>query len=412
VRRLYYGWYLVAGLGLATIVSYGITQYLFGVLLLPIERDLGASRASVSAAFSGGVLVWGLLGVPVGRLIDQVGARWPMAFGSVLGAACLFALSRISELWQLYAVWSLGLGLAMALTLYPVTFTVVANFFHSRRGRALAVLTLIGGLSSPIYIPAAGWLVAQLGWREAVQVLAVSALLVALPVHALLVRRRPEDLGLHADGESGAAPDVTAPIEGVRLRAALGTRTFWLLTAAAGLSSAAFGVVLAHAVAFLINSGYPPTAAAAVVGLTGVLSLPGRLVFNLASDRAGPQGLLAACTAGLGLGVLFLILAGPAIWVAAFVVVYGLAFGAVSPLRAGVLAEHFGRVAYGSITAFQNLPSAFMSATGPLAAGLLFDRLGDYRLAFALTAAAFALAGLLIFLTPRPRRSLQPSVQD
>jgi MFS family permease len=412
VRRLYYGWYLVAGLGLATIVSYGITQYLFGVLLLPIERDLGASRASVSAAFSGGVLVWGLLGVPVGRLIDQVGARWPMAFGSVLGAACLFALSRISELWQLYAVWSLGLGLAMALTLYPVTFTVVANFFHSRRGRALAVLTLIGGLSSPIYIPAAGWLVAQLGWREAVQVLAVSALLVALPVHALLVRRRPEDLGLHAGGESGAAPDVTAPIEGVRLRAALGTRTFWLLTAAAGLSSAAFGVVLAHAVAFLINSGYPPTAAATVVGLTGVLSLPGRLVFNLASDRAGPQGLLAACTAGLGLGVLFLILAGPAIWVAAFVVVYGLAFGAVSPLRAGVLAEHFGRVAYGSITAFQNLPSAFMSATGPLAAGLLFDSLGDYRLAFALTAAAFALAGLLIFLTPRPRRSLQPSVQD
>jgi MFS family permease len=143
-----------------------------------------------------------------------------------------------------------------------------------------------------------------------------------------------------------------------------------------------------------------------------VLSLPGRLVFNLASDRAGPQGLLAACTLGLGLGVLFLILAGPAIWVAAFVAVYGLAFGAVSPLRAAVLAEHFGRVAYGSITAFQNLPSAFMSAAGPVAAGLLFDSLGDYRLAFGLTAASFALAGLLIFLTPRPRPSLQPAVQD
>ncbi len=412
MRRLYYGWYLVAGLGLATIVSYGISQYLFGVLLLPIERDLGASRASVSAAFSGGLLVWGLLGVPVGRLIDQVGARWPMAVGSVLGAACLIALSHVTELWQLYIVWSLGLGLAMALTLYPVTFTVVANFFRHRRGRALAVLTLVGGLSSPIYIPAAGWLVAQLGWREAVQVLAVSALVIALPIHALLVRRRPEDLGLHADGEVGAPAGAAAPIDGVRLRAALGSRTFWLLTAAAGLSSAAYGVVLAHAVAFLIVSGYAPTAAATLIGVTGVLSLPGRLVFNLASDRAGPQGLLAACTVGLGLGVLFLILAGPAIWVAAFVAVYGLAFGAVSPLRAGVLADHFGRVAYGSITAFQNLPSAFMSAAGPVAAGLLFDSLGDYRLAFGLTAAAFAVAGLLIFLTPRPRRSLQPAVQD
>jgi hypothetical protein len=49
----FYGWYLVAALGLTTIVSYGISQYLFGVLVVPIEQDLGWSRGEVSAAFSG-----------------------------------------------------------------------------------------------------------------------------------------------------------------------------------------------------------------------------------------------------------------------------------------------------------------------------------------------------------------------
>lgn len=376
---------LPVGLGLATIVSYGVTQYLFAVLVVPVQHDLGVSRAAVSGAFSGGVAIWGLLGVPVGRLVDRYGARWLMTAGSLWGAGCLFGLARMNSLWQFYLLWSGGLGLAMALTLYPVTFTVIANFFERGRGTALAVLTTIGGLSSPIYIPAAGWLVAHLGWRSALEVLAVSVLLVALPVHSLLVRRPP-----HQEQVAGTA-----------LGAALRGRVFWLLTLAAGLSLMAGTVVFAHTVAFLIGRGYPPVTAAGLVGLVGLASLPGRFVFNVISDRFGPQGLLALCTALQGVGLVALLMAGPAAWVFVFVAIYGLAFGAISPLRAAVNAEHFGRLAYGAITGAQNLPTQLLSAVGPLLAGYLYDLLGDYRLAFSLTAAAFLAAALLILLTPR-----------
>jgi len=388
-------WILVAGLGVTTIVSYGVTQYLFGVLVVPIQHDLGWSRAQISGAFSLGLIVWGVLGVPVGRLVDHSGARWPMTAGSLLAAFSLLGLARIHELWQLYLLWSGGLGTAMALTLYPVTFTVVANWFQQRRGAALALLTVIGGLSSPLYVPLAGWLVAHLGWRDALEVLAATVLLIALPLHALLVRQAPVGAG---------------PATGSALGEALRRPPFWLLTASNALSALAYAVLLVHTVPFLIGRGYNPVLAAGVFGLIGVASLPGRFLFNLLSDRVGPQGLLALCTALQGAAVAILLTGNPVL----FVLVYGATFGAISPLRASTMADHFGRMAYGSITAVQNLPSGILSGLGPFLAGYLYDRLGGYNLAFELTAGAFLASSVLIYLTPRSdQQERQPeSLQD
>ena len=404
--RVFYGWYLVAALGLTTIVSYGISQYLFGVLVVPIEQDLGWSRAAISGAFSGGLIVAALLGLPIGALVDRHGGRWPMTAGSLLGGITLLLLSRVTELWQFYVLWAGCLGLAMALTFYTVSFVVVANWFQRRRGRALALLTVLGGLSSPIYIPLAGLLVAQLGWRSAVVVLGATALVIAAPVHALVVRRRPGDLGLTPDGEGdGLEGDGSVP--GHRLRHALTRPPFWTLMLAAALSTAAYSVVLAHVVAYLIGIGYEPVLAAGILGLTGLVSLPGRFVFNFISDRFGPQPLLALCLVLQAVSILLLLAATSGLSVAAFVLVYGSAFGAISPLRASVLADHFGRLAYGSITAVQGLPSGLLAAVAPFLAGLLFDRFGDYLLAWMLTAAAFALGAVAVWVTPRAEAPAQ-----
>ncbi|HVD00043.1 MAG TPA: MFS transporter [Candidatus Dormibacteraeota bacterium] len=401
--KTFYGWYLVAGLGVTTIVSYGISQYLFGVLVVPIQHDLGASRATISGAYSLGLVVAGVLGLGVGRLVDRYGARLLMSAGSVLGAATLVGLSRMTAVWQLYVLWAGCLALAMALTLYPVTFVVVANWFGRKRGTAMALLTVVGGLSSPIYIPVAGLLVARVDWRQALLILAASALLIALPIHAILVRRRPEDLGLLPDGDSmpeGHDPDA---VPGHRLAEALRKPAFWTLLAASALSTAAYGVLLVHLVAYLISRGYDPVLAAGVFGLTGLASLSGRFIFNVVSDRFGPQPLLGLCLGIQGLSVFLLLAAGPFGFLVAFVAVYGSAFGAISPLRASVLAGHFGRLAYGSITAAQGLPIGIAAGLGPLIAGFLYDVFGDYRLVLGLTAGAFLASAMAVFATPRAR---------
>src|SRR5690348_5174824 len=421
-HRLYYGWVLIATLGLTTIISYGATYYLFSVLVVPVSRELGASRTGLSGAYALGTILAGVIGVPVGRLVDRRGARLLMATGSALIGAMLLALARVQTVWQFYAIWVPGFAVGTALTFYPVSFTVVANWFERRRGAALATLTLLGGLASPVFIPLAGVLIQGFGWRDALLLLALAQFGVALPLHALIVRRHPEDLGLRPDGEaaprgpaarrSGDAPAPAVPESagtplpaprGETLRAALRGRAFWLLTVAYALATLAAAIPLVHGVAYLIGRGYDAVLAAGVLGAVGLASLPGRVLLNLLGDRMGPQPLLGLCLGAEAAGILLLLHGVSLGWLAAYVVVYGAAFGALSPLRAAVMAEHFGRRAYGAITAAQGVPVALCAGLGPVAAGWLYDRLGSYAPAFWLSIGAFLLAGLGVALAPRPR---------
>jgi len=177
---------------------------------------------------------------------------------------------------------------------------------------------------------------------------------------------------------------------------------FWTLTASSALGLLASSVLLAHPVAYLIGRGFGPVFAASAVGLLGLASLPGRYFINRFSERVSSQSLLAACCACQAVAAALLASAAGSAMVWAYVLLYGAAFGAISPLRASTMADQFGRRAYGAITAVQNLPVTFAAAAGPLAAGLLYDRLGSYSLALWLTVAAFAAAGLTTWLTPRP----------
>ncbi len=393
----YRGWTLVWALGATTVVSYGTTQYLFPVLLVPMQRELGWSRTLISGAFSLALLASGLLGLPIGRLVDRRGARVPMTLGSLLGGIGLIAAAQVRQPWQLYATWSGLLALSMALTLYPVTFTVITNWFVRRRGSALALLTLLGGLASPIFIPLAGVLVEQAGWRATLVVFGLVQLAVALPIHALVVRRRPEDLGLRPDGEGPATGDVATGGSG--LREALAMPPFWTLTAAFALGWLAHSAILTHQVAYLIGRGFDPVLAASAAGLLGVSSLPGRYLLNRISERLSPQALLAACYVAQAAGVALLGWAVSPLLVWAYVAVYGAAFGAVSPLRASTMADQFGRRSYGTITAAAGLPLAVAGGVGPIAAGAIYDRAGGYGLVLMLISAAFLLSALVVALT-------------
>lgn len=423
-QGIYYGWVLAAVLGLTTIISYGTTEYLFGVLVVPMSHELGWNRATLSGAYSLMLIFAGLLGVPIGRFVDRRGARIVMAAGSALAGVCLLGLASVHALWQFYALWAGGLGVATALTFYPVTFTVVANWFERRRGSALALLTLLGGLASPIFIPLAGMLEPRLGWRGTLIVMAVVQLSLALPLHLLTVRRHPEDMGLRPDGPTispqthqphqphqphAGAVSVAAPtveITGMALRDALARPAFWTLTIAYALASLAVNILFVHAIPYLIGQGYGGELAASVAGAVGLTSLPGRYGLNALSDRAGvgPQRLLVICLVMQGMGVFLLLRAGSAGlgWLVAYVIVYGGAFGAASPLRASVMADQFGRRAYGAITAVQGVPVALAAGLGPLAAGWLYDVLGGYGLALGICAVAFLLGAVGVGLTPRP----------
>src|SRR5439155_17975975 len=113
------------------------------------------------------------------------------------------------------------------------------------------LLTLVGGLASPIFIPVAGLLAGSLGWRPTVLLMGLCQLLVCLPIHALVLRRHPEDLGQLPDGRRAPATEVHSPSHGAAAGEALRRPAFWTLTASSLLGLLAVSALFAHLVPYL-----------------------------------------------------------------------------------------------------------------------------------------------------------------
>lgn len=376
--RLFYGWILVAALGVTEMVSYGILSYAFPVFIVPMGNELGWSKTAVTGAFSLAMLVAGAAAIPIGGWVDRYGARGVMTAGSVLGVAVLLGWSRTTSLAGFYAL-SAGMGLAMAAVLYEPAFAVIANWFVRLRGEALTVLTFMGGFASVIFVPLTTWLVVAYGWRTALVWLAAIFALLTIPPHALLLRRRPEDLGLTPDGAPEALAGSPAAFERrVPAREAVRSPSFRWLCVAFALSALATTAVSVHLIPLLLERGFPATFAGAAMGMMGVMALPGRLFFVPLGSR-WPRGPVTAsiflCQA-LGIGILLTTSDRWGVWT--FVALFGAGFGAITPARAALLAELYGRAGYAGISGVLATLLAAARAAAPLGASLLYAAGGAY----------------------------------
>ncbi|HEX2190593.1 MAG TPA: MFS transporter [Longimicrobiaceae bacterium] len=407
--RLYYGWVLVGALALTETVSYGVLTYAFPVVLTPMQAELGWPQATLTGAFSLAALAAGVCAVPVGRWVDRYGPRAVMTLGSAGAALLVAAWSRVEDPAALYAVW-LGLGACMAAVLYEPAFAVVAAWFRRHRGRALTAVTLAAGLASTIFVPLTTWLVVERGWRSAVLWLAVLLAVLTVAPHAVLLRRRPADLGLEVDGAPppetpGAAP---APEPWVPARAAVRSRSFRWLTAAFFLSTLANFAVTVHLVPLLLQRGHGLGLAGAAMAALGLAKLPGRLLLTPLAERwTTPVATIAVFGVQLvGLLALAGLPGSAGVWV--FAVLFGAGDGASTPARAGIVADLFGPREYGRISGVLALFLALARAAAPVGASLARSAGGGYGAVLWLLGGALAAAGLAMRRADRGAEALRP----
>jgi MFS family permease len=374
----YYGWVLVVTLGITETISWGVLYYAFSVFLAPMETDLGWSRGATTGAFSLALVLSGFAAIPVGRWLDRHGARLLMTAGSCVGVLLVLAWAWSATLLIFYLVWAL-IGLVMATLFYEPAFAVVAVWFDRKRTRALTALTLIAGFSSTVFLPLAAWLVQAQGWRAALVSLAVVMAVGTIPAHALLLRRRPEDLGLHPDGAPTAqAVGAAAQRQGVPLGAAVRDPTFRWLMVAFGLStSVAFGVHV-HLVPILLDRGYAPTLAATLAGLVGAMQVLGRLLMSPLAGHVPLRTLSAGVLALQPVALLVLLLVPGFQGVVAFVVLFGAAKGCLTLVRPALVADLYGRAHYASIAGVLAFVVTLAQAGAPVGAGAAYDALGGY----------------------------------
>ena len=201
-----------------------------------------------------------------------------------------------------------------------------------------------------------------------------------IPAHALLLRRRPEDMGLRPDGDAAdVRPGPATPDEeNVPLGAALRDRNFYLLVVAFSLASiVAFGTSV-HLVAILVDRGYDPLAAAGVAGLVGAMQVLGRLLLGPIGDRYSLRVVSAALLAIQPLAVLILIFVPGTVGVLAFVALFGAAKGGMTIVRPSFVVSLYGRANYASIAGVLAVAVILAQALAPVVIGAAYDRLGSY----------------------------------
>ncbi len=376
---IYYGWVLVIALGITQTITWGILYYGFTVFLPAMEADLGWSRGEMSGALSLAILLSGLCAAPVGRWLDARGPRLLMTAGSIAASLLMLAWSGITTLTQFYVLWAL-IGITMSAVLYEPAFAVVTAWFERRRTRALTTVTLMAGFASTIFMPIESWLIEVQGWRSALVTLAALLALTTILPHALLLRRRPEDLGLHVDGEPmpPAPPASAIRAPSVSVGAALRESAFRWLAVAFSLSTLVNIAVHVHLVAYLQDAGYSLVFAAWATGLVGAMQVFGRIILGLLGDRVSRRATTALVLAIQLVSLVILLVVPGAVGVFAFIALFGGAKGALTLLRPAYVADLYGREHYASIAGALAAFVIVATALAPISAGVAYDVLGSY----------------------------------
>jgi MFS family permease len=377
------------------IVSWGVLYYAFPVLAPSIAADTGWTIAEVTAAFSTGLVVSALLGIPAGRWLDRVGPRPVMTLGSVLAVPAVVGIASASTLPGFFAAWVLA-GVAMAGTLYPPAFAALTRWWGPRRITALTALTLLAGLASTIFAPLTAALLAHLQWRHTYLVLVVVLGVVTIPAHLLGLRGRwpaPD----RADQPSTLVEDAPGAIAR--------SRPFLFLIAAVALGMFTAFAVVVNQVPLLIERGLSTSDAAWALGLGGLGQVLGRLGYGrltrATSVRTRSVVILALAAAAT---TLLAVLPGPAALLVVAAMLAGAARGVFTLLQATAISDRWGAAHYGRLNGLLSAPALLATALAPWAGAALAQALGSYPAVFLVLAATAALAAVLATGSiPRPR---------
>jgi MFS family permease len=398
--KYFYGYNIVAAGFLIQAVCIG-AMFTYGVFFKEFQVAFGWSRALISGASSLAFLVMGAAGVLAGGLNDRIGPRLiVMASGASLGLGYLL-MSQLSAPWQLYVLYGILVGVGFA-THDVITLSTVTRWFVKRRG-AMSGFVKVGTGFGQLVVPlAAAALIAALGWRNAYLVIGAVALATMLAV-AQLMRRDPQQMGLHPDGghhETGRS-DLVSAGNGLNLKAAARTWQFWIICIAEFAVFFCMFTVIVHIVPHARDQGLQPAAAAAVISTIGGVSMIGRVVMGAACDRIGGKRSLMVCFIIMLCSILWLQVAASAWMLFAFAVIYGFAHGGFFTVMSPTVAELFGTGSHGLLFGLVLFSGTLGGALGPLLTGSLFDATGSYRTAFVMLTTLVAAGFVLIsFLRP------------
>jgi MFS family permease len=396
-------WGLVAACFLLMTVTSGV-WYTASVFFVAFIHDFGWDYSSTSSIFSLFTVLYGVSGVLAGTLADRMGVRRVILGGAALLVVALLGNSLATERWHLYLTHSTLAALGLSGMGWVPVSILLARGFQQRRGLALGLASSGVGVGIMVFVPLAQAMIDRIGWRGAFVALAVIAAAVTFPLGLFAVRDR--NAPPSAEGRAVAAVRARPEAPGWTLASALRGRSFWLVSVSFMLLNAPVQMILTHQVAYLVEAGQPKHLAAGIVGLVGLLSAPGKILWGWLSDRWWIESTYLAGIALLVSGILALLAVGPATqsWALyGYAVLMGFGY-AIAPAMTPILSARFfaGR-SFGAIFGALNLLHHTGGAIGVWLAGYSHDLTGSYLISLAASIGSVCLALACVSLAA-PRR--------
>ena len=417
--RLFYGWYIVGAAFLANISCAFFLSSTLSVFLKPVTADLGVSRGIFSLLRSGEHLLYALMAPWVGAKLDRYGPRGMMVTGAALSAVGFLLLGQVHSFLQFASVRMTLMAVGHALVCYFVVNVTVARWFVRMRGRAVAISHMGHGVAKVIISLVVAWLLAFIDWRQVWTLFGGLVVVIAVVPVAIFMRRSPEDMGLHPDGDAapesrnatvgGQGPAVRTgeePEPDIRWtrRDVRRTSTFWLIILVFGMVDMGITGVNLHVVAYVSDLGYTTYQAALAMTVIAGTQLASGLLSGFAGERISVRKLISFLFLVEAIGLAVAVTAQDLWTIYLGFLLYGLGLGGVQVLEEVMWADYFGRLSLGTVRGAALQIVLLFGVCGPPFFGFLNDYTGTYRISFFLFITVLLVSSMLTLTIRRPRR--------
>lgn len=422
--KLNYGW-VILGLIFGNLFVEGGVRNTQPVLLPALTHKFGGSAAMTSAIFSASGLVGGFTAPILGKILDRIGPRYMFPLAGTVILLGWWASSTASHAWHLFIFYSLIATLGhTAIGSFSAT-AVLAPWFPRSKGVMLGLADAGNPTGQAVITPLAQLIIGRFGWRAAFQVVGLVFFLMTAPLNFLLQRKPPDpDIGLSVlETNESRATDIDLPeavpeaslsdadtvLPEVEKFYALREPTVWLLLISRATGTISHQMTHLHIIAFLVFAGYGEMQSASALGVAGLIGIVARPSFGILSDNIGRE-IVFTITMGmtcLSIVVVILFTSGANLWgLISFVALTGFSDGLSGLILGAKAADIYPSNRLGAIMGVVDVGRGIGWATGGIFTGMLFDKYGDYTLAYWIAAsiALLSMAALWAVRLLEPKR--------
>ena len=372
-------------------LAIGASNYAFGLFVEPLANEFGWTRAYISASLS--FMALGSLTSPfMGRLMDKYGAK-PIMVSSLLLMGVGFAFRPLmTDLWHWYALSALQFGALNGAAILPAG-RLVGLWFPNTRGRVMGMTMMgnnFGGLTMPILIGLA--IGNKASWEVAYLYVAIAALIIA--IFSFFIVREPHTEKIEIETDEARNKDFD---EGTwSIKDLLRNPTFYAITFAIMLGNFTYTTILGHVFAHLVDIDISETSAALCLTVLAGCGMFGKVILGYLTEKLQTRFVMMVCFIGQICGIILILLigGGTGVWFA--VALFGFfmgSFGALVPL---LVQDSFGIKSFGTIMGVISATTVISFGFGPILAGLSYDLLGSYQVAFIAVAIMFGIAAFAL----------------